>query len=98
MISRSARGDTTIFSQVPAQDNKSYSSPKITKINVSERKIPSYVLLVSYKPYLQAVLELNGETLELITVVENLGYIKLRHIHHRIGLRINPPWFPPETY
>ncbi len=46
----------------------------------------NFTRIVTYNSYLQAVLELNGETLEFITVVENLGYIKLRHIHHRIGL------------
>ncbi len=37
-------------------------------------------------PDLQAVLELYGEALELITVVEYFGYIELRDIDHRVGL------------
>ena len=36
--------------------------------------------------YLETVLEFYGETLELITVVEYFGDIKLGHIDHGIGL------------
>jgi len=38
---------------------------------------------------LQAVLELNGEHLKSVTVVENLGNVKLWHVHYWIGLLMN---------
>ena len=38
---------------------------------------------------LQRIFELYGEDLQLITVVENLGDVKLGHIDHREGLLVH---------